>query len=103
MSRTSGHLILIAPGQSNPWKARFGSTAVISASLALIAPFLLFALMGYTYPAPINDADRLRLEMENNALRNENKNLEFKVQKLSTKLESLEEMSVGIVGLLGAD
>ena len=103
MSRTSGHLILIAPGQSTPWKARFGSIAVFTASLALVAPLLLFGLMGYTYPSPINDADRLRLEAENHALRNENKNLELRVQKLSTKLDSLEEMSVGIVGMLGAD
>jgi hypothetical protein len=59
--------------------------------------------MGYTFPPAVNDGDRSRLEVENNALRLENKNLGFKMQQLSTRLDRLEEISWGIVGLMGSD
>jgi hypothetical protein len=103
MSRSCGHLIIISPGFRGPWETQLSQGTVAALGLAILAPFLFLAVMGYTFPPAVSDGDRSRLEVENNALRVENKNLGLKMQQLSSRLERLEEISWGVVGLMGSD
>ena len=100
---SSGHLIFIAPRVGQFWKTSFTRRTLLILALAFIASFLCVVLLGYTYPALVDEADRLRLETENQSLRIANKDLRFQVLRLNSRVETIEGMSNHVAASIGAD
>jgi hypothetical protein len=103
MSRSLGHLIVISPRLRSPWKTQVNHKTLAAAGFAMGALLLFVVVMGYTFPPAVDHDKHTRLEAENQVLRVENKNLGLKMQKLATRVEKLEELSWGVVGLMGGD
>ena len=55
--------------------------------------FFAVVLMGYTFPAEVNDRSRTQLEAENRELKLEASNAAIGIQKIDAKVSELEEIS----------
>ena len=94
-------LIVFGPGSPRTFKLNLSRRHITTLGLVLLLLLLTAVVMGFTFPAPINDSHRAELEAENQALRIEASSAALGIQKLDAKLAELEEKSKQIHELVG--
>src|SRR5688572_4052564 len=103
MSRTSGHFIIVSEHARHIWQIQFTPTRIKTVAVALFVTLCLVLFVRYSLPPMLSDADHVRIQEENLSLRVETRNLTFKMQKLSSEIARLEDMSGRIQHHIEAD
>jgi len=104
MKTTFYSLVVIPPFGSRGPKIQISRPAVLILAAAFAVSF--FVAVGWLLLFPriqSSDTARYRLAAENQTLKIDNKNAEFRVRRLNTQLSHVEELSNRITALIDAD
>lgn len=104
MKTTFCSLIVISP--QNRWsrKIQISRPAMFILAAVFILSFFTSVLLALSFSSlKVNEADRDRLAAENQTLKIENTNIEFRTRKLNTQLSRVEELSKRVTDLMEAD
>jgi hypothetical protein len=85
-------LIILGPSAPSVLKLHLSRNTITVLILALAFACIVFALMGYTFPA-IDDQHRKELKAENQALKSEALDAANGLHTLETKLSELEDQT----------
>ena len=102
MSERFCSLIVLGPGSPRTFKLHLSRGAIVILLIAFLLSFLTVVLMGYTFPATVNDSHRKILEAENDELKLDAAYAAAGIENLNAQMSKLEEMSKRIDGLMEA-
>jgi hypothetical protein len=104
LKTTSWSLIVFVPHSPTLQKFTISCKAAIILLLAFVVAFLTTVFLLLMFPGfGVNEADRVRLRTENQALRIDNADIAVEIGRLNTQMSRVEEHSEAVVALAQAD
>ena len=103
MEKLLGRLIIVDSASTAIIKFRYTRTAVAILVASFLLSFCVVAILGFTFPPLVTDRDRQRLEMENEALRVQNLNMKFGMQKVTAGVSRIETQTQKIEDLMSTE
>ena len=104
MKATSWSFIVISAHSPVLEKIGISFKAALILVAAFVIAFLMTVLLLLMFPGiRVNEPDRVRLAVENQTLRSENKNIALTIRKLDTQMSRVEEHSQWVAALMQAD
>ena len=104
MKATSWSFIVISAHSPVLEKIGISFKAALILVAAFVIAFLMTVLLLLMFPGiRVNEPDRVRLAVENQTLRSENKNIALTIRKLDTQMSRVEEHSQRVVALMQTD
>jgi len=104
MKATAWSFIVISAHTPILEKIGISFKAALILVAAFVIAFLMTVLLLLMFPGiRVNEPDRVRLAVENQTLRSENKNIALTIRKLDTQMSRVEEHSQWVAALMQAD
>ena len=104
MKATSGSFIVISTHSPVLEKIGMSFKAALILVAAFVIAFLMTVLLLLMFPGiRVNEPDRIRLAVENQTLRIENKDIAVSIRKLDTQMSHVEQHSQRVVALMQMD